>query len=115
MPNKSLANKEWHSELILRDNRNLASDKNLGLLIAFLKSSQSRELWHKALEEEHVAQVKERSLTVYLLCKEELLGKFLESDIFHILETEGITEMSALFKVSSSKFILIFKSKKVRE
>ena len=52
------------SNLLLRDDSNLAPVKNLESPIAGLKSAQTRELWHKALEEEHTTQIKERSLPV---------------------------------------------------
>ena len=39
----------------------------------------------------------------------------LESDIFGILESEGVTEIGALYKVSPSKFLLIFGSKTAKE
>ena len=34
---------------------------------------------------------------------------------FRILQTEGVTKVSTLYKISSSKFILIFESKRARE
>ena len=37
--------------------------------------------------------------------------KILESGIFRILESEGVTGIGALYKVSPSKFALIFGSK----
>ena len=41
--------------------------------------------------------------------------KILESDISRILESEELTEIGALYKVSSSKFVLIFRSKTAKE
>ena len=49
------------------------------------------------------------------MCSEESQRKILESDIFHILESEGVTEIGALHKVSPSKFILFFGSKAANE
>ena len=46
------------------------------------------------------------------MCSEEAQKKILESDIFRILESEGVTEIGALYKVSPSKFVLVFGSKK---
>ena len=41
-------------------------------------------------------------ISTWVFCLEEHLEKFLESDIFGILETEGVTEIGApLYKVSS--------------
>ena len=34
---------------------------------------------------------------------------------FRILQTEGVTKISTLYKISSSKFIFIFESKSARE
>ena len=36
-----------------------------------LKIWQTREVWHKSLEESHSAQIKERSLLGHLMCSEE--------------------------------------------
>ena len=80
-----------------------------------LKSSRTGEVWHKSLEEFHSAQVKERSLFGHLLCSEKIQKKILESDIFRILEPEEVKEIGALYKVSPSKFILIFRSKTAKE
>ena len=46
---------------------------------------------------------------------EETQRKILESDIFRILESEGVTEIDALYKVSPSKFILFFGWKAAKE
>ena len=43
----------------------------------------------------------------HLVYSEETQRKILESDIFRILEAEGVTEIGALYKVSPSKFILV--------
>ena len=46
---------------------------------------------------------------------EETQRKILESDIFRILESEGVTEIDALYKVSPSKFVLFFGWKAAKE
>ena len=82
---------------------------------AGLKSSRAGEVWHKSLKESHSAQVKEKSLLDHLICSEETQKKILESDIFRILESEGVTEIGALYKVSPSKFVLVLGSKAAKE
>ena len=62
-----------------------------------------------------VDSVKERSLLGHLVCSEETQKKILESDIFRILKSEGVTEIGALYKVSPSKFVLVFGSKAAKE
>ena len=42
---------------------------------------------------------------------EEIPEKILESNIFRTLESASVTEIGALYKISFSKFILIFESK----
>ena len=49
------------------------------------------------------------------MCSEEAQKKILESDIFRILESDGVTEIGALYKVSPSKFVLVFGSKTTKE
>ena len=49
------------------------------------------------------------------MCSEETQRKTLESDYFRILESEGVTEIGALYKVSASKFVLVFGSKAAKE
>ena len=51
----------------------------------------------------------------HLVCSEETQKKILESDIFRIVESGGVTEIGALYKVSPSKFALIFESKTAKE
>ena len=94
---------------------NSTPEENLEPNSAGLKSSRTGGVWHKSLEESHSAQIKERSLLGHLMCSEETQKKILESDIFRILESEGVTEIGALYKVSPSKFILIFRSKTAKE
>ena len=93
----------------------LASEENLEPNSTGLKSSRTGGVWHKSLEESHSAQVKEKSLLGHLMCSEETQRKILESDIFRILESEGVTEIDALYKVSPSKFVLVFGSKAAKE
>ena len=49
------------------------------------------------------------------MCSEETQRKILESGIFCILESEGVTEIGTLQKVSPSNFVLVFGSKMVKE
>ena len=49
------------------------------------------------------------------MCSEETQKKILKPDIFRILESEGITAIGALYKVSPSKFVLVFGSKTAKE
>ena len=51
----------------------------------------------------------------HLVHSEETQRKILESDIFHTLESEGATEIAALYKVSSSKFVLALGSRTAKE
>ena len=101
--------------LPLEEDCNLTPEENLEPNSAGLKSSRTRGVWCKSLEESHSAQIKEKSLLGHLVCSEETQKKILESDVFHILESEGITEICALYKVSPSKFVLVFGSKMAKE
>ena len=56
-----------------------------------------------------------KSLLGHLVCSEETQKKMLESDIFRIPESKGVTEIGSLNKVSPSKFVLFFGSKTVKE
>ena len=78
-------------------------------------NSRTGGVWNKSLEEAHSAEVKERSLLGHLMCSEETQKKILESDIFRILKSEGVTEIGALYKVSPSRFVLVFRSKTAKE
>ena len=89
--------------------------ENLEPNSAGLKSSRTGGVWHKSLEESHSAQIKERTLLGHLLCPEETQKKILESDIFRILGSEEVTGIGALYKVSPSKFVLVFRSKTEKE
>ena len=51
----------------------------------------------------------------HLVCSEETQRKSLESDIFRIPESEGVTEIGAVYKVSPSKFVLVFGKKTAKE
>ena len=95
---------------------NSTPEENLEPNSASFKISRTGGVWHKSLEESHSAQIKERSLLGHLMCSEETQKKILESDnIFCILESEGVTEIGALYKVSPSKLVLIFGSEKAKE
>lgn len=64
-------------------------EENFESFLAASKSFWTSEMWYKALEEEHVAQVKCKSLFGHLLCLEVLPEKFLESDIFSYSRNRG--------------------------
>ena len=51
----------------------------------------------------------------HVVYSEDNQRKIVESDIFHILKSEGVTEIGALYKVSLLKFVLIFGSKIAKE
>ena len=80
-----------------------------------MKSSRTRGVWYKSLEENHSAWIKERSLLGHIMCSEEAQNNILELDIFRILESEGVTEIGAPYKVFPSKFVLAFGSKTVKD
>ena len=82
---------------------------------AGLTSLRTRGVWHKSLEESHTAQIKERSLLGHILYLEETQKEILKLDIFRILEFVGVIEMGALYKVSPSRFVLVFGSKTAKE
>ena len=94
---------------------NLTPEENLEPNSAGLKSLRTRGVWHESLEESHSAQIKEKSLLGYLVCSEETQKEIIKPDIFRIRESEGITEIGALYKVSPSKFVLVFGSKTAKE
>ena len=56
-----------------------------------------------------------KSLLGHLVCFEETQRKILESDIFRIPEFKGVIEIGPLYKVSPSKFVLVFGSKTAKE
>ena len=105
----------FNSILPSEEDCNLPPEENLEPNSAGLKSSQTRGVWHKSLEESHSAQIKEKSMLGHLVYSEETTKKFLESDIFRILKSEGITEIGALYKVSPSMFVLVFGSKTTKQ
>ena len=49
------------------------------------------------------------------MCSEETQKRILESINLRILESEGVTEIGALYKVSPSNLILVFGSKTTKE
>ena len=93
----------------------LNPEENLEPNSVGLKSSRTKGVWHKSLEEAHSAKVNERTLFGHIMCSEDTQKKILESDLFRILESEGVTEIGALYKVSLSKFVLVFGSQTARE
>ena len=93
--------------LVLAKEDCFAPEENLKPNSAGLKSSRTRGNRHKSLEENHSAWIKERSLIGHIMCSEETPKKILELDI--------LTEVGALYKVSPSKFVLVFGSKTPKE
>ena len=63
----------------------------------------------------HTVQIKERSLLGNIESLKKTQTKILGSDTFCILQSEGVTEIGALYKVSSSKFALVIGSKTLKE
>ena len=49
------------------------------------------------------------------MCSEKTQRNILEPDIFRILESERVTEIGALYKVSPSRFVLVFRSNAAKE
>ena len=92
-----------------------ASEENPDPNSAGLTNSRTGGVWNRSREEAHSAHVQERSLLGHLITSEETQKKILEVDIFRILESEGVTEIGALYKVSPSKFVLVFGSQAARE
>ena len=104
----------WHGQCnfkVLSKEVCFVTKENLEPNLAGLKSSGTREDWCKSLKENHSALIKERSLLGHIMRSEEAQKKILESDIFRILESDGVTQIGALYKISPSKFILVFRSK----
>ena len=93
-----------------------ASEENPDPNSAGLTNSRTGGVWNRSREEAHFApHVQERSLLGHLITSEETQKKILEADIFRILESEGVMEIGALYKVSPSKFVLVFGSQAARE
>ena len=82
---------------------------------AGLANSRTGGVWNRSHEEAHSAHIQERSLLGHLITSEETQKKILEADIFRILQSEGVTEIGALYKVSPSKFVLVFGSQAAKE
>ena len=82
---------------------------------AGLANSRTGGVWSRSREEAHSAHVQERSLLGHIITSEETQKKILEADIFRLLESEGVTEVGALYKVSPSKFVLVFGSRASKE
>ena len=82
---------------------------------AGLANSRTGGAWNRSREEAHSAHAQARSLLGHLITSEETQKKILEADIFRILESEGVTEIGALYKVSPSKFVLVFGSQAAKE
>ena len=71
-------------------------------------------VWHKSLEESHSAQIRERSLLGHIQWSGDN-QQILESDIFCILKSKGVKGIGAMYKVSPSKFVLVFGSQTGKE
>ena len=82
---------------------------------AGLANSRTGGVWSRSREEAHSAHVQERSLLGHIITSKETQKKILEADIFRLLESEGVTEVGALYKVSPSKFVLVFGSRASKE
>ena len=82
---------------------------------AGLANSRTGGVWSRSREEAHSAHVQERPLLGHIITSEETQKKILEADIFRLLEYEGVTEVGALYKVSPSKFVLVFGSRASKE
>ena len=92
-----------------------ASEENLDPNSTGLVNSRTGGVWNRSREEAHSAQVQERSLLGHLISSEETQKKILEADIFRTIESEGVTEIGAMYKVSPSKFVLVLGSKAAKE
>ena len=84
-----------------------APEENFEPNSAGMKSSRTRRVRHKSLEENHSAWIKQRLLIGHTTYSEETPKKILKQDI--------LTEVGALCKVSPSKFVLVFGSKTPKE
>ena len=84
-----------------------ATEENLEPNPTGVKSSRTRGNRHKSLEENHSAWIKESSMIFQIMASEETPKNILESDI--------LTEVGALYKISPSIFILVFGSKTPKE
>ena len=74
----------------------MTPEENLEPKSVCLRSSQTRGVWPKSTEENHSPRIKKRSLLIHIICSEEIEKKILESAIFCILESEGVTEITEL-------------------
>ena len=84
-----------------------APEENIEPKSSGLKSTRTRGVRHRSLEENHSAWINERSLIGHTRYLEETPKKILEQDI--------LTEVGAPCKVSPSKFVLVFRSKTPEE
>ena len=90
----------------------MTPEDNLEPNFTGLESSRTRGVWRKSLEESNTSQIKEKSLLDHIVSSEETQRKILESNIFRSLESEGVKEIRALYKISPSKLVLVFGSKR---
>ena len=80
----------------------MASEENLEPNSAGLKSSRTRGVWHKSLEEPHSAQIKERSLLGHFVCSEETQKRFwsrMFSKFWNLSHRDRCSVQSFSFKV----------------
>ena len=77
-----------------------APEKNLAPRSAGLPNPRTGGAWNRPRGEAHSAHAQERSLPGHLITSEETQKQILEADIFRTLESEGATEIGALYKVS---------------
>ena len=62
---------ETHNFILPSEEDCLAPEENLEPNSAALERPRTRGVWHKSLGENHLAQVKERSLLGHIMCSEE--------------------------------------------
>ena len=88
-----------------------APEENLEPNSTWFKSSRTRGVRHKSHSDtrhkNRPAWIEERSLIGHIMCSEETHQQILESDI--------LTEVDALYKVSPPKSVLVFGSKTPKE
>ena len=79
------------------------------------KNTFTEHLWETASKKTETVLFALNHCLAILVCSEETQRKILESDIFRIPESKGVTEIGPLYKFSPSKFILVFGSKTAKE
>ena len=74
------------------------------------KNTFTEHLWETASKKTETVLFALNHCLAILVCSEETQRKILESDIFRIPESKGVTEIGPLYKVSLSKFVLMIKN-----